>query len=227
MTTASREQIAPHDSLSAAMKAGSAVEHQEAEDSPFITNLLGGRVDAAGYVTYLQSLRGVYAALESTARDLATDPIVSVVFDRALERLDAIDSDLAFWTARAGGEVAPLESPAVDAYVARIAESADNGTFVAHHYTRYLGDLSGGQAIGRILDRTFDLDGQGVAFYSFEQIPAVKPYKDAYRANLDAIGDRLTPAERGRLVDEVKVAFRAHHDLFAELGRKHPGTAAD
>jgi heme oxygenase len=89
---------------------------------------------------------------------------------------------------------------------------------VAHHYTRYLGDLSGGQAIGRILDREFELDGAGIAFYAFEAIPKPKPYKDAYRARLDALG--LGPAEVRRVVDEVRVAFTLNQALFTELGER-------
>ena len=43
--------------LSAAIKAGSAAEHDAAEQSPFITELLAGRVSRHGYAEYLQRLR--------------------------------------------------------------------------------------------------------------------------------------------------------------------------
>ena len=85
-----------------------------------------------------------------------------------------------------------------------------------HHYTRYLGDLSGGQAIGRILDRTFELDGAGIAFYDFPEIPKPKVYKDGYRARLDALG--LGAADQERVVTEVKTAFQLNQALFVELG---------
>ncbi|HYF72032.1 MAG TPA: biliverdin-producing heme oxygenase, partial [Nocardioides sp.] len=92
------------------------------------------------------------------------------------------------------------------------------GLLVAHHYTRYLGDLSGGQAIGRILDRSFGLGGRGVAFYAFPQIPRPKPYKDAYRVRLDALG--LSADQRDLVVAEVKEAFRLNQALVAELGER-------
>ena len=225
MTTASPARVAPEDTLSAAMKKGSAVEHQQAEDSTFMAALLDGRQDAAGYVAYLRRLRTVYAALESTARDLESDDLAGPLVDHALDRLASIDADLAHWAPE--GVDADEHSPAADAYAARIAESAAwGGAYVAHHYTRYLGDLSGGQAIGRILDRSFGLDGQGIALYRFEEIPAVKPYKDGYRARLDALGERLTPAERERLVEEVRIAFGLNQAMFEELGRLHPGAPA-
>lgn len=206
--------------LSVAVREGSRVEHEAAEGSAFVTGLLAGRVDREGYATYLRRLRAVYAAMESVGRAHVTDPWVAAVHDPALERLDAIDADLAAWSPEG-----PVEerTPAVTAYVDRLgATGAWGGLFVAHHYTRYLGDLSGGQAIGRTLCRTFDLaaDGAGTAFYSFPRIPRVKPYKDAYRARLDALA--ADEEQIDRVVEEVRVAFRLNRALLAELGRDVP-----
>jgi len=101
------------------------------------------------------------------------------------------------------------------------ATAADPALFVAHHYTRYLGDLSGGQAIGRILARTFGLeDDRGIAFYQFDAVPKPKPYKDEYRARLDALP--LTAADQQRVVEEVKVVFGLNGALFAELSTQLP-----
>lgn len=201
--------------LSAAMKQGSAIEHEEAEHSAFMDELLGGRVNEAGYVAYLRALRPVYATLETLGRELTDDPIAGPVIDAGLDRLAALDADLAHW---APGESPQTDSAAASAYAAAIAASAGwGGDYLAHHYTRYLGDLSGGQAVGRILDRTFGLDGQGLAFYDFAEIGKNKPYKDLYRDKLDAIGANLSEADRLRVVDEVRRAFRLNHDLFTEL----------
>ena len=35
---------------------------------------------------------------------------------------------------------------------------------IAHHYTRYLGDLSGGQILKNIAQKALNLDQQGLAF---------------------------------------------------------------
>lgn len=221
MTVDAPTIVATEDTLSAAMKKGSAVEHEQAEGSTFMSTLLDGRMPAAGYVAYLRRLRPIYAALESTAAALADDPIASKVVDPALNRLATIDADLAHWAPESTDDV--LDSPASAEYTARVNASAEwPGAFVAHHYTRYLGDLSGGQAIGRILDRNFELDGAGIAFYAFDEVGKVKPYKDAYRDQLDEIGETLTADERARLVDEVKVAFRLNQALFAELSQLFP-----
>jgi heme oxygenase (biliverdin-producing, ferredoxin) len=205
-------------SLSTAMRVGSRADHEAAEGSTFMEELLGGRINEAGYAAYLQRLRPVYEALESVARELAAagDPIASAVIDPVLERLASIDTDLEHWAPATTDE---LDSPASAAYVARIRESAAwGGLFAAHHYTRYLGDLSGGQAIGRILDRAFSLDGAGIAFYDFTAIEKPKLYKDAYRARLDDLG--LSEDEIERVVAEVRVAFGMNQALFAELSEQ-------
>ncbi|MFC7495081.1 MULTISPECIES: heme oxygenase (biliverdin-producing) [unclassified Nocardioides] len=201
--------------LSTAMREGSAAEHQAAEDSTFMSELLAGRVSEHGYADYLLRLRGVYATMEEQVRTHRDDPAVAAVHDTALERLDAIDADLDHW---APERPRTVDSPAADAYRQRLAAAAAEwpALLVAHHYTRYLGDLSGGQAIGRILDRTFELDGSGIAFYDFPDIAKPKVYKDGYRARLDGLG--MDAAQQSLIVAEVKHAFRLNQDLFAELG---------
>ncbi|RNL62995.1 biliverdin-producing heme oxygenase [Nocardioides marmoriginsengisoli] len=200
--------------LSAAMREGSMAEHKQAEGSAFVERLLGGEVDERGYVQFLGRLRMIYAAMETAGRELQGDPIVAAVYDPLLERLDHLDADLDHWSA---GHPPVISSPAADAYVARLEDStAWGGLFLAHHYTRYLGDLSGGQAFGAVLRREFGLTGAtGTAFYTFTEIPKPKPYKDAYRARLDALG--LDSGQVTRVVDEVKVAFNLNQQLFAEL----------
>ncbi|SOX53938.1 biliverdin-producing heme oxygenase [Mycobacterium ahvazicum] len=201
--------------LSVAMKEGSAEEHARAEQSPFVTELLAGRVNNHGYADYLLRLRVVYAALEDAVRSRRDDPMVAAVYDPMLERLPAIDADLEHWKPNGGNEI---QSPAAQAYRERIQGASWGGALVAHHYTRYLGDLSGGQAIGRILDRTFSLGGAGLAMYRFPMRP--KPFKDRYRARLDAL--RLGPDAVRRAVEEVKVAFGLNQAVFDELSDNLP-----
>lgn len=207
MSLRAAEAVRP---FSVAMKEGSTAEHDAAEHSPFVSDLLSGRINELGYADYLRRLRVVYRALEDTVRTWCDDPLVAAVYDPALERLSAIDADLAHWAPNSEHET---NSPAAAAYRDRVASASWGGALVAHHYTRYLGDLSGGQAIGKILDRTFGLDGAGLAFYEFPV--RAKPYKDAYRARLDGLS--LDADEVDRAVDEVKVAFGLNQALFDEL----------
>ena len=202
--------------LSEQFRSGSAAEHRSAEASAFMSALVEGRVNAAGYAAYLGRLLPVYQRLESVGRELGTDEHVRALFDPALFRAEAIAADLAHW----GGDA--IDSPATRAYQARIEQTlADPVRYLGHHYTRYLGDLSGGQVVGRVLERVFQLsDGLGTAFYRFERIEKVKTYKDGYRARLDALS--LSPEEQARVVEEVRVAFALNQQLFDELTAELP-----
>jgi heme oxygenase (biliverdin-producing, ferredoxin) len=210
MTVSSPTSPVAAQSLSAAMRDGSRAEHDAAEQSAFVSELLGGRVNAEGYVDYLLRLRVVYTAVEDAVRARRDDPLVATVYDPALERRDAIDADLEYW---APGATIEVDSVAAQAYRDRIVEAEWSGALLAHHYVRYLGDLSGGQVIARMLDRAFDLGGAGLSFYEFPMRP--KPYKDAYRAGLDAL--ELDAHDNMRIVEEVKIAFALNQAMFGEL----------
>ncbi|MBK0296324.1 biliverdin-producing heme oxygenase, partial [Bacillus sp. S34] len=92
------------------------------------------------------------------------------------------------------------------------------GGFVAHHYTRYLGDLSGGQMIGRMLAEQFGFETNGILFYIFDQVADPSAFKDTYRAQLDAAQQQLddeipdTPQQRAdleRAVDDPEATHEA------------------
>ena len=197
--------------LSAAMRAASADEHDAAEASPFLTELLGGDLGKEAYAAYLLRLRTVYAALEEVVRCHRRDPLVAAVYDPALERLPAIDADLDYWSQESPRTV---DSPAAESYRCRLDSINSGAALLVHHYTRYLGDLSGGQVIGRTLDRVFELGGVGLALYSFPMRP--KRYKDSYRSRLDSLTLQTEQVEI--LLSEVKLAFRLNQALLDELG---------
>ena len=104
--------------LSAAMRQGSMAEHQAAEDSSFMAELLGGRVNERGYADYLLRLRVVYATMETIVAEHRADPAVAAVADDALVRLAAIDADLDHWLA--AGEDRAVDSAAAAAYRRRL-----------------------------------------------------------------------------------------------------------
>lgn len=214
--TAAGRAAAP---LSVLLREGTRPEHEAAEGSTFVEDLLAGRLTTAAYVDLALQLHAVYTALEEVGEQVRRTPAgAGVVFDE-LRRVPAIEADLAHlagpgWRERA----TPL--PATAAYAAAIrAGGADVGAYVAHAYTRYLGDLSGGQVIGRMVQRHYDVADEGVGFYAFPAIPKPKPFKDLYRARVDALD--LTEAQRAAVVDEARAAFRHNRALFAALAEVH------
>lgn len=203
-------------SLTVAVKEGTRAEHEAAERSPFLVALLGGGVDASGYAAYLRRLRPVYAALESVGRAMREDRWVAAVHDPALDRLAAIDADLAHW---APGAPVDVDSPAAAAYVSRIEASVASGArYLAHHHTRYLGDLTGGRVVRRALERHLGAGGPGLAFFTFELSEKPRAYKDWYHARMDQLPTSDRDVET--VVHEARVAFELTRGLLDELDRE-------
>jgi len=211
-------QLAPNDlGLAARLRAETRVVHEQAESSDFMARLARGQVTHQDLANLAHQLECVYLALEESAWAMAGDPVFSYVHDPALNRLDALRADVAALVG--GGAEAPVLLPAARAYAARIrAVAADAPALVAHHYTRYLGDLSGGQALGALFGRALGLQpGEaGLSFYRFAAIPKPKPYKDRYRAALDTAP--MSEAQHDATIAESIVAFRLNQALFQELG---------
>ena len=91
------------------------------------------------------------------------------------------------------------------------------GGFVAHHYTRYLGDLSGGQFLARAIERQLGLDPRtGTAFYDFSAVGDLTAFKDAYRLRLDAAP--WSAEEKTRIVNETALAYDLNTEVLVELG---------
>ncbi|MFF1375631.1 heme oxygenase (biliverdin-producing) [Streptomyces sp. NPDC058308] len=215
--------------FSTVIRTASHEQHTEAETSTFMSDLLGGRLGVDAYTRYTEQLWFVYRALEDGARALLDDPVAGPFIQPELERVSELERDLAHlrgadW--RAG--LTPL--PATAAYAARIEECARTwpGGYVAHHYTRYLGDLSGGQIIRGKAEQTwgFDRKGDGVRFYVFEGISNPAAFKRGYRELLDGIDAVVVDElEKKRIVDECKRAFALNTAVFRELGDEFPLSA--
>ncbi|NEP63096.1 MAG: heme oxygenase, partial [Symploca sp. SIO2G7] len=87
---------------------------------------------------------------------------------------------------------------------------------VGHSYTRYLGDLSGGQILKNIAQRAMNLaDDEGVAFYEFDTISDETAFKQKYRSTINVAPVDEAMAER--IVDEANDAFGVNMMLFKEL----------
>ncbi len=205
--------------LSSRLREGTSEEHESAESSGFISRLMSGGLGVDAYVALASQQFFVYSALEAIADDVRTLPQGSSLLFDELTRTPSIARDLEHlvgpdWRAI----VMPL--PATVRYVEALEASATSlPRYAAHAYTRYLGDLSGGQIIKRMLERHYGLGPEGITFYSFEDIPKSKPFKDVYRERLDGL--ELDEEQLAEAVAEAKGAFRLNQDLFADLGAQH------
>ncbi|MET0887080.1 MAG: biliverdin-producing heme oxygenase [Mycetocola sp.] len=199
--------------------------HAESEGADFMGDLMTGKGTREDYIALVAQHYFIYEAIEGAAERRKNDPIVAPFLSDKLTRLPAIEADLRFLLGENWREsISPL--PTTAAYVARIREVAATwpGGFVAHHYTRYLGDLSGGQVIRTIMQRQFGFDTNGVGFYLFGDIAKPREFKDTYREQLDAAP--WDDAERTRVIDEVLVAYRFNTDLFRDLAEAKASSVA-
>ncbi|MFD4902707.1 heme oxygenase (biliverdin-producing) [Streptomyces sp. NPDC058411] len=212
--------------FSTLIRTASHEQHTEAESSSFMSDMLGGRLGVDAYTRYTEQLWFVYRALEDGAEALHRDPVAGPFIQPQLMRTAELERDLRHLRGEGWREgLEPL--PATAAYAERVAECAREwpAGYVAHHYTRYLGDLSGGQIIRGTAEKTwgFERKGDGVRFYVFEQISNPAAFKREYRELLDAVdADDL---EKQRIVDECKRAFALNTAVFRELGEVFPLSA--
>ncbi|GAA2698384.1 MULTISPECIES: biliverdin-producing heme oxygenase [Actinoplanes] len=196
-------------------------EHRDAETRSFIARLMAGAVPLTGFTALTAQYLVIYRELEAAATAMADHPDAADFADPALSRVAALESDLAHlhgpdWES----SVVPLD--ATRRYADRLREHCHTSSahFVAHHYVRYLGDLSGGQLVGRKVAATYHLGDAGTAFYRFDQITDPKAYKTVYRARLDALD--LPAADLDTLVEESQLAFTLNAAIFQELGTAYP-----
>ena len=187
--------------------------HGDAQHSPFMSALFAGELEFRRYANLVAQYFHIYGALEERAVALGGTTAEAFI-EPSLTRIPAIEADLRHFLG--GGwrsEIRPLVTTLE--YVGRILDARPE-QFVAHHYVRYMGDLSGGQIIGRLIARVYEFpDGLGTAAYRFDGIDSPKRFKDDYRARLDALpwGD----AERQQVIDEAIAAFACNRALFADL----------
>ena len=205
--------------LSLALREGTREQHARAEGMEFIDALVGGRLGRDAYTALAVQQLAIYTALEGAGEQLrAAGDDHGLVFDE-LTRVPAIEQDLAFLLGTGWRDDVAFV-PATRAYAERLAGcGADVATYAAHAYTRYLGDLSGGQVVKRMVQRHYGLPDEAVSFYDFPEIHKLKPFKDVYRERLDALP--LDEAQRAAVVAEAQVAFSLNQAMFAELGEVH------
>lgn len=87
---------------------------------------------------------------------------------------------------------------------------------VAHAYTRYLGDLSGGQVLGKITQKSLGLSSkEGLSFFSFPGVTSPNRFKQLYRSRMDSI--ELTEAQRAEVLEEAVSAFELNIQVRTDV----------
>lgn len=203
--------------LSARLRTQTWPAHRQVEATPFVRAMLRGGLSLPAYCLLLASLHPIYAALESGLQRHAGQPELSAIHAPSLWREPALAEDLLQLHGE-GWREALAPRPQALAYAAHLRALADQSPalLAAHAYVRYLGDLSGGQALRRIVAASLDLPGgTGTRFYDFGPPAQTAALAGGLRTGLDRI--ETDEATRVAIVEEAERAFARHERLFGEL----------
>lgn len=190
--------------------------HTRAERSGIMRALVTRRMERSAYIALLANLHPVYVALETGLRRHGDHPLVRPIHHEALFRVPSLEQDLVALAGPQWKTSVRRVAPATE-YAGRIdAAGKAPWLLVAHSYTRYLGDLSGGQILkGLIQEQLGPEHAAATAFYEFPEIPDPDTFKKAYREALDALP--LDQAQEDQVVAESLAAFDLNARLFEAL----------
>lgn len=199
------------------LRQGTAKSHSMAENVSFVKSFLGGVVDKSSYRALVANLYFVYSAIEQEMSDHQCNPMLQPVYFPELNRKKSLEKDLLYYYGPRWRQ--SIEPSAVTrTYVDRIHSIGQHQPelLISHVYTRYMGDLSGGQILKNIAKNAMRLPGDdGTEFYVFREISDEKKFKQMYRNALD-----LIPVEEKQvdsIISEANLAFNLNMKMFQEL----------
>nr|YP_010330156.1 heme oxygenase [Porphyridium aerugineum]UNJ17872.1 heme oxygenase [Porphyridium aerugineum] len=203
--------------LATRLREGTTKSHSMAENVSFVKSFLSGVIDKKSYRKLVANLYFVYSAIEEEMGKNSKHTMISPIYFTQLNRKASLEKDLKFYYGDTWKEqVEP--SPATQVYIQRIRAISNSQPelLIAHAYTRYLGDLSGGQILRRIAQNAMNLSGDdGTAFYVFEDIDNDQAFKNQYRSALNSIP--VNDEQVKEIVSEANIAFTLNMKIFEEL----------
>ena len=203
--------------LAQQLREGTAKSHSMAENVSFVKSFLGGVVDKKSYRLLVANLYFVYSAIEEEMLNNSSHPSVKLVYFPELNRKTSLEKDLEYYYGINWSKyIQP--SAVTQTYVDRIHNIGKHQPelLIAHVYTRYMGDLSGGQILKNIAKNAMQLSGDaGTEFYVFRDIANEKDFKNMYREALDLIP--LNDYQVNLIISEANVAFSLNMKMFQEL----------
>lgn len=204
-------------SLATQLREGTSKSHSMAENVSFVKSFLGGVIDKESYKKLVANLYFVYSAMEEVMESNKEHPFIKPIYFPELNRQESLERDLQYYYGDNWSSNISL-SEATKVYVERIKQIGAERPelLIAHAYTRYLGDLSGGQLLKKIAQRALNLSsGEGLAFYEFDSISDEQEFKQNYKKAMDSLP--LTPDLANQIVAEANLSFTMNMKMFQEL----------
>jgi heme oxygenase len=192
-----------------------AAVHAATEELPLMRSLLDGRPTAAGYVRYLATLHGVYAAVEPPLYAALPAPLLTTL--GVAPKLPALQRDLVAMSHTAN--LSPLPRADLSQDVRRLLERAGSWRAAAALGGLYVleGATLGGQVIARELRaRWSGTAGPPTGFLDFRAAHPGHGWR-GFGAALNAWAARHPGSEHAILAGAVGV-FALMHAAFADAG---------
>nr|ARO90906.1 heme oxygenase [Corynoplastis japonica] len=203
--------------LAIRLREGTTKAHSMAENVSFVKSFLSGVVDKQAYRQLVANFYFIYSAMEEEMQRNEANNLIQPIYFKELNRKASLEEDLKFYYGNDWQEQI-FPSPETQVYIKRIHDIGENHPelLIAHSYTRYIGDLSGGQILKKIAQSAMNLKGQeGTAFYDFKDIKDEKHFKKNYKDALDSLN--LTDTNIKEIVSEANIAFTLNMKIFQEL----------
>nr|YP_010902496.1 heme oxygenase [Hypnea nidifica]WCH54351.1 heme oxygenase [Hypnea nidifica] len=203
--------------LAQQLRTGTTKSHSMAENVSFVKSFLGGVVDKKSYRKLVANLYFVYIAIEEEMEKNKEHYAVSSIYFPQLYRQSSLCKDLCYYY---GSDWKNMIQPsqATKNYVNRIHEigKVQPELLIAHAYTRYMGDLSGGQVLKKIAKSAMGLSNcDGTEFYDFHDIEDESLFKKQYRDALDNVP--VNSKQVAQIITEANIAFNLNMEVFQEL----------
>jgi heme oxygenase (biliverdin-producing, ferredoxin) len=192
--------------------------HRSAERSRTMGALLRGDLSIEAYTSLLRNLHAVYDAMEAALPRQAdtTRLLLGWLDDPALARAGSIAEDLVAFHGSGWALELPL-LPSTQEWLERIEELEETWPIglVAHAWVRYMGDVSGGQILARIVRKHY-LHTHPVATrsYEFPGLDDIEGFKTEFRRRLD----ELDPSLGAPLITEARTVFGFSIRMLHEVG---------
>ena len=205
--------------LAGQLREGTKKSHTMAENTGFVACFLKGVVEKTSYRKLIGDLYFVYKAMEEEIDRLVQEdhPVIKHIGFKELFRRQTLEKDLEFYYGKNWLDQIKI-SESAKSYVDRIRLVANESPelLVGHHYTRYIGDLSGGQILKKIAKKALNLRGDdGLNFYEFKLIEDEKLFKKSYSETLNKLPIDQKIADN--IIEEANEAFAYNMKMFREL----------
>lgn len=199
------------------LKAETSDLHSHAESRTLQKAIAAGEVERTAFSAYLGQLYHVHDSLES-ALDGSRDvhPAIGALATEDRMRIPDLDRDLAFYGADRDHIVA---GDAAQRFASRIQEikAQDPVALLGALYVLE-GSTNGGRFLARALRKSWDLDGEGLAYFD--------PYHDeqpqkwaAFKREMDEASFEADQEEA--IIEMAKTTFRAIAEVSDEVSSRH------